>query len=79
MKSIGLFLRYKVGCLDFIYLFIPNEARGEALRKESLKSGCARSTVQYSIFIKTPLRSSSDLIYKMEQRKKKEKKTNLQI
>ena len=37
------------------------------------------STVQYSIFIKSPLRGSSDLIYKMEQRKKKEKKTNLQI
>ena len=35
--------------------------------------------VQYSIFIKSPLRGSSDLIYKMEQRKKKEKKTNLQI
>ena len=37
------------------------------------------STVQYSIFIKSPLRGSSDLIYKMEQRKKKEKNTNLQI
>ena len=47
MKSIGLFLRYKVGCLDFIYLFIPSEATPEALRKESLKSGSARSTVQY--------------------------------
>ena len=35
--------------------------------------------VQYSIFIKSPLRGSSDLIYKMEKRKKKEKKTNLQI
>ena len=47
MKSIGLFLRYKVGCLDFIYLFIQSEASPEALRKESLKSGSARSTVQY--------------------------------
>ena len=35
-------------------------------------------TVQYSIFIKSPLHGSSNLIYKMEQRKKKEKKTNLQ-
>ena len=31
------------------------------------------------MFIKSPLRGSSNLIYKMEQRKKKEKKTNLQI
>ena len=73
----GLFLRYKVGCLDFIYLFIPNEARPEALRKE-VYNLVARE-VQYSIFIESPLRSSSDLIYKMEQRKKKEKKTNSQI
>ena len=31
--------------------------------------------VQYSIFIKSPLRGSSDLIYKIELRKKNEKKT----
>ena len=31
------------------------------------------------MFIKSPLRGSSNLIYKMEKRKKKEKKTNLQI
>ena len=35
--------------------------------------------VKYSIFIKSSLRGYSYLIYKMEQRKKKEKKTNLQI
>ena len=37
--------------------------------------------VQYSasIFFKSPPRGSSDLIYKIEQRKKNEKKTNLQI
>ena len=35
--------------------------------------------VKYSIFIKSPLRGSSDLIYKVEQRTKKEKKTNLQM
>ena len=35
--------------------------------------------VQYSIFIKSPPRGFSDLIYKIEQRKKNEKKTNLQI
>ena len=31
--------------------------------------------VQYSIFIKSPPRGSSDLIYKIEQRKKNEEKT----
>ena len=35
--------------------------------------------VKYSILIKSPLRGSSDLIYKVEQRTKKEKKTNLQM
>ena len=35
--------------------------------------------VQYSIFIKSPLCDSYDLIYKMEKRKQKEKKANLQI
>ena len=47
-----------------------------------VKSGnmCGRkySTVLV-FFFKSPPRGSSDLIYKIEQRKKNEKKTNLQI
>ena len=45
----------------------------------------AESTLASSVssgssnFIKSPLRGSSDLIYKLEKRKKKDKKTNLQI
>ena len=37
--------------------------------------------IKYSTvsLLKCPLRGYSDLIYKMEQRKKNEKKTNLQI
>ena len=69
MKSIGLFLRYKVGCLVFIYLFIYlfRAKRGTKRFAKRVYNLVARE-VQYSIFIKTPLRSSSDLIYKMEQR-----------
>ena len=77
MKSISLFLRYKVRCLVFIHLFIQSEARRSRLAKR-VYNLVARE-VQYSIFIKSPLRGSSDLIYKMEQRKNKEEKTNLQI
>ena len=80
MKSIGLFLRYKVGCLVFIYLFIYlfRAKRGTKRFAKRVYNLVARE-VQYSIFIKSPLRGSSDLIYKMEQRKNKEEKTNLQI
>ena len=69
MKSIGLFLRYKVGCLVFIYLYIYlfRAKRGTKRFAKRVYNLVARE-VQYSIFIKTPLRSSSDLIYKMEQR-----------
>ena len=38
----------------------------------------ADSSSSSSNFIEFPLRGSSDLIYKMEKRKKKAKKTNLQ-
>ena len=44
-----------------------------------MESGFVWTKVQYSIFIKSPPRGFSDLIYKIEQRKKNEKKTNLQI
>ena len=42
-----------------------------------MESGFVWTKVQYSIVIKSPPRG--DLIYKIEQRKKNEKKTNLQI
>ena len=60
----------------FIYLF---RAKRGAKRLAKRVYNLVEREVQYSIFIKSPLRSSSDLIYKMKQRKKKEKKTNLQI
>ena len=49
----------------FIYLF--RAKRGTKRFAKRVYNLVARE-VQYSIFIKTPLRSSSDLIYKMEQR-----------
>ena len=64
-------------CLVIIYLFIPSKRGARRLTKR-VYNLVARE-VQYSIFIKSPLRGSSDLIYKMEQRKNKEEKTNLQI
>ena len=60
----------------FIYLF---RAKRGAKRLAKRVYNLLEREVQYSIFIKSPLSSSSDLIYKMKQRKKKEKKTNLQI
>ena len=49
----------------FIYLF--RAKRGTKRFAKRVYNLVARE-VQYSIFIKTALRSSSDLIYKMEQR-----------
>ena len=63
-----------------VHSVFKNFHYGERIRvDESQIRKYGWTKVQYSIFIKSPLRGSSDLIYKIEQRKKKEKKTNLQI
>ena len=63
-----------------VHSVFKNFHYGERIRvDESQIRKYVWTKVQYSIFIKSPLRGSSDLIYKIEQRKKKEKKTNLQI
>ena len=63
-----------------VHSVFKNFHYGERIRvDESQIRKYVWTKVKYSIFIKSPLRGSSYLIYKIEQRKKKEEKTNLQI
>ena len=59
-----------------VHSVFKNFHYGERIRvDESQIRKYVWTKVQYSIFIKSPLRGSSDLIYKIELRKKNEKKT----
>ena len=62
--------------LLFVLLFIQSQF---VRQKQKMFHAHGAPVVKYSILIKSPLRGSSDLIYKVEQRTKKEKKTNLQM